>query len=1264
MFGNLANKLMTKISDKTRGGGSSPSASQGSPSHVGVENDVDEEETAEGFLCPKCMDKFISPEELESHYESKHGDDEQHVCPICKEKFPTGDQLQIHYAADHASSGVQTLNGDLQMLRNELAEMKTTLKEERWYSEELKKEVIKLGGVVEREETEESMSMKQQMKSLEEAKSLLSSEIVLLRKQLGEAVETHLLVKQQKEALEKKLDSFTSEKANILSQLDEEKCLRQQFEKDVDELKMTKSNLAAQLHENNEGEVQTLRKELVECKYMMDKLRADIEEERQKLLKEKSVLTQTLNELTGKFADKEASLNTVLDEMKSLRTALDEMKTEKDSALSQKLQLELQLSELSAETNKFKLEKVKDADATEKLEVDNLELKSELDNLQKMLTKQELQFNETKNKLTQAQKCLADERQNFNQQQQQFQTNIQDMEQKIKNLTADLNIRQSTIDKLLVNQKETDSHLQSTQFQLDNLNAELKTRSSLLDDNKIQLLDVKMNLEKELRLKQQIADRVSELQVEVDQKSGLVERLNQEREELYLKIDAGEGINAAIQQLQLENSGLLEKISNSQKLAAAEEEKSKKINEDLYASLLDTKRELEITREKGLKLVAALEEAATKLKTSEEARHQLQSNLSEKLKEFTDKENLWLSTKLELEKQLQTADEKLADNIQLLSKNKEDCSALETQISDLSEQLNQKITLVDELQAEIIAVKRKNSQLKQNLEIKEVEWKEQVCNVENIRSSLQQELAHLTIEKSTVDGELSKVRELVDKRVQKLSAELLDSRNTLSLLKSHVIAIQNMFNTESKAFEIKLGLLCSALVSTNQNLSAKKQSEINLLNQADKLNGIIAALHEEILKLKKTTNSVSDERDGWHRKQELTESSLNDYKSQCTELEKQLANTESTLKSSQSQLEQMTKLQEELSVKLTRLHDSEETFRNKLSESEQMRQSLDERLKGSSNDLAAALDIQKQLNLQKTSLETELFDSHKAYSDLEEKYSKMEVIKSDLENQIISLRNDLQNQISQLEEARDFLIAQKLDLSTKLTIVETELQKEKEANESVRNSSEQTVASLQNKIDNLNSLLSETTESKRVVEIEAEQTKARFEMQVTTLQENLSTLRGDVTIHQDKVKVLEARIDEIMGEKLETEAKLENAVDERRALLERCLSSEADCEKLRTATSELRKKFDDALSALHELGRENQTLQMETAKLCNRKWTDDAEVDHCLACQKMFSVTFRKHHCRNCGNIFCNECSSKSATITAYKKPVRVCDGCFNEINK
>ncbi|KFM56661.1 WD repeat and FYVE domain-containing protein 3, partial [Stegodyphus mimosarum] len=61
-------------------------------------------------------------------------------------------------------------------------------------------------------------------------------------------------------------------------------------------------------------------------------------------------------------------------------------------------------------------------------------------------------------------------------------------------------------------------------------------------------------------------------------------------------------------------------------------------------------------------------------------------------------------------------------------------------------------------------------------------------------------------------------------------------------------------------------------------------------------------------------------------------------------------------------------------------------------------------------------------------------------------------------------------------------------------------------------------------------------------------------------------------------------------------------------------------------------------------------------------WVRDEGGDSCTACGVRFSFSERRHHCRNCGQLFCSRCSRFESEISRLRilKPVRVCQGCYN----
>ncbi|XP_045117500.1 RUN and FYVE domain-containing protein 2-like isoform X2 [Portunus trituberculatus] len=73
-------------------------------------------------------------------------------------------------------------------------------------------------------------------------------------------------------------------------------------------------------------------------------------------------------------------------------------------------------------------------------------------------------------------------------------------------------------------------------------------------------------------------------------------------------------------------------------------------------------------------------------------------------------------------------------------------------------------------------------------------------------------------------------------------------------------------------------------------------------------------------------------------------------------------------------------------------------------------------------------------------------------------------------------------------------------------------------------------------------------------------------------------------------------------------------------------------------------------------------LRDVSKSLRDAQWAPDKEASNCRLCEKEFSISRRRHHCRHCGNIFCHGCSDNTMPLPSSARPVRVCDTCHTQL--
>jgi hypothetical protein len=105
-----------------------------------------------------------------------------------------------------------------------------------------------------------------------------------------------------------------------------------------------------------------------------------------------------------------------------------------------------------------------------------------------------------------------------------------------------------------------------------------------------------------------------------------------------------------------------------------------------------------------------------------------------------------------------------------------------------------------------------------------------------------------------------------------------------------------------------------------------------------------------------------------------------------------------------------------------------------------------------------------------------------------------------------------------------------------------------------------------------------------------------------------------------------------------------------------------------TAAPTADQKFAAAEKARHPAGEGGRRRSAHTTRGSSGRaesqglgWRKDSDSNTCTGCKKEWDVFMRRrHHCRACGDLFCDECSSKRTELKGQnmRKPVRVCDEC------
>ncbi|XP_056269766.1 RUN and FYVE domain-containing protein 2 isoform X1 [Pseudoliparis swirei] len=402
--------------------------------------------------------------------------------------------------------------------------------------------------------------------------------------------------------------------------------------------------------------------------------------------------------------------------------------------------------------------------------------------------------------------------------------------------------------------------------------------------------------------------------------------------------------------------------------------------------------------------------------------------------------------------------------------------------------------------------------------------------------------------------------------------------------------------------------------------------------------------------------------------------SILDQKNYVEELNRQLNSTVHGLQGRVETLEKSnTKLVEELAIAKNNIIKLQEENQQLRSENSIILQKTQEHLEVTQGDASVEKDTYKQ---SRQGLD-------EMYNDAQRQLKDECQIRQDVENELVcqmSMKQEMDFAMKLLEqdihEKQDTLIGLRHQLD-EVKVINVEMYQKMQSSDDEMKKKNDVITRLEEKTNQITATMKQLEQ--RLQEAERHRTSAeegtrRFKLdfankadslqrQIEHREKQLQQLETDLKIEREWRQTLQNDLDRERDTvaQLGTEALQINGLKkEFHRLHDENVQLKMVCEDQEQALKELGSKLSD--SFIHLVIRSK--MKIEDIKEANKAlqggqvWLKDKEASHCKLCEKEFSISRRKHHCRNCGEIFCNGCSDNELPLPASPKPVRVCDTC------
>ncbi|XP_060740903.1 RUN and FYVE domain-containing protein 1 isoform X2 [Tachysurus vachellii] len=392
-----------------------------------------------------------------------------------------------------------------------------------------------------------------------------------------------------------------------------------------------------------------------------------------------------------------------------------------------------------------------------------------------------------------------------------------------------------------------------------------------------------------------------------------------------------------------------------------------------------------------------------------------------------------------------------------------------------------------------------------------------------------------------------------------------------------------------------------------------------------------------------------------------------DQKHYIEELNRHLSGTVTDLQSKMDSLEKTnSKLIEELSAatdRINSLREEQEQLRQEntailqnsqrkeevtlqdsqveLETYKQTRQGLDEMYnvvwKQYKEEKRIRQELQKELELQ-VGLKQEMEVAMKLLEkDIHEKHDTLAALRQQLDQvkslnlQMFNKAQDANSMMQKKDEAAVSLEEKMKEMETTMKELEQRLQKSESGRKNTEESQKELCSEMKGRVEEL---------QKRLTDLDT--LRAKLEAELSREKEQRQSLQRDLQREQDNSTELRTQLQQLQGLQME----MLNLQQEKKQLQQVCEEQEQALQEMGLHLSQSKLKMEDFKEV-------NKALK-------GHAWLKDDEATQCKQCRKEFSISRRKHHCRNCGDIYCNSCSGNELALPSYPRPVRVCDVCHS----